>query len=245
MRILGRYPAKLLLLFSVQIIGCAQAERSNTPYPQAFTGIEFVGRVVAVADGDTVSVMHLGKSEKVRLNGIDCPEEGQAFGTRAKQFTSELAFGKEVAVRTKDRDKYGRTVGDVVLPDGRFLNRELVAAGLAWWYRAYSNDETLGELEVEAKAAKRGLWIDSNPQPPWEFRRSPRTDAAPPSAATQKSGDNPPIADQSEKVTVYVTRTGSKYHSDGCRYLAKSKIPMTLVEAKKRYSPCSSCAPPK
>jgi micrococcal nuclease len=118
---------------------------------------DFSGHVVGVTDGDTITVLHNGKGERVRLNGIDCPEKGQAFGTRAKLFASDLAFGKDVTVKDHGRDKYGRTIGDVILPDGRVFNRELVAAGLAWWYRKHSKDESLGQLDIEAKTAKRGL----------------------------------------------------------------------------------------
>jgi len=133
---------------------------------------EFVGRVVGVSDGDTIKVMHNGKEEKIRLLGIDCPEKAQPFGSKAKQFTSGLAFGKTVTVQVKDTDKYRRTIANVLLPDGRVLNRELVAAGLAWWYRTYSQDESLGLLEIEARTAKRGLWVDQHPTPPWEWRRA-------------------------------------------------------------------------
>lgn len=132
---------------------------------------DFTGRVVGVADGDTLSVLHDGKAERVRLNGIDCPEKGQAFGAQAKAVTSAMAFGKEITVRPANLDKYGRTIADVVLPDGRTLNRELVALGLAWWYRKYSTDESLGHLEVGARVAKKGLWADPEPIPPWAFRR--------------------------------------------------------------------------
>ena len=132
---------------------------------------DFSGRVVGISDGDTIKVLHDGKAERIRLNGIDCPEKAQPFGTKAKQFTSAMVFGKDVTIQVKDTDKYGRTVADVILPDGRSLNRELVAAGLAWWYRKYSKDESLGQLEAEAKTAKRGLWADPEPVPPWEWRR--------------------------------------------------------------------------
>jgi endonuclease YncB( thermonuclease family) len=132
---------------------------------------EFTGRVVGVADGDTLSVLHDGKAERVRLNGIDCPEKGQPFGAQAKAVTSAMAFGREVTVRPVNLDKYGRTVADVVLPDGRNLNRELVALGLAWWYRKYSTDESLGHLEVAARVGKKGLWADPEPIPPWAFRK--------------------------------------------------------------------------
>lgn len=99
---------------------------------------DFPGRVVGITDGDTTSVMHEGTAEKIRLYGIDCPERRQAFGTRARQFTSSLAFGKEVMVKATGKDRYGRTIADVILPDGRNLNRELVKAGYVWWYRKYA-----------------------------------------------------------------------------------------------------------
>ncbi len=131
---------------------------------------DFTGRVVGVADGDTITVLHNGKGERIRLHGIDCPEKRQAFGKRARQFTSNLVFAKTVTVQGVDRDRYGRTVGVVLLPDGRSLNHELVRAGLAWMYRRYTNDQNLSDLEEEARVARRGLWADPHAVPPWEWR---------------------------------------------------------------------------
>ncbi len=90
---------------------------SSTPFP--VLALEFTGKVVGVADGDTITVLHKGKGERIRLRGIDCPEKRQAFGNRAKQFASKLVFGTSVTVQVLDRDRYGRTVGMVLLPDGR------------------------------------------------------------------------------------------------------------------------------
>lgn len=132
---------------------------------------EFRGKVVGVTDGDTIKVLHAGRPEVIRLSGIDAPEKGQAFGERAKQFTASLVFGQTVSVRIKERDRYGRTVGDVVLPDGRGVSQELVRAGYAWWFRRYSADHRLASLEAEARAAHLGLWADPHPAPPWEWRR--------------------------------------------------------------------------
>jgi endonuclease YncB( thermonuclease family) len=135
----------------------------------------FTGKVVGVSDGDTISVMRGGRALKVRLHGIDCPEKKQAFATKAKKFSSDLAFGKEGTVRNQTTDRYGRTVGVAILPDGKNLNWELVSAGLAWWYRKYApDDRMLQKLEAEARDAKRGLWADKNPIPPWEWRRIQR-----------------------------------------------------------------------
>ena len=106
--------------------------------------------------------------------GIDCPERGQAYSQKARQLTSLLAFGREVKIVVHDRDAYGRTVADVILPDGRDLGLELVTAGLAWQYRRYSNDAKVQAAEDRARAAQRGLWADAHPVPPWEFRHADR-----------------------------------------------------------------------
>ncbi len=133
--------------------------------------LTFTGKVVGVTDGDTITVMHNLVGEKVRLNGIDCPERRQAFGNRAKQAASELVFGKTVTVQVVDYDRYKRTVGNVVLSDGLVLNEELVRAGMCWWYRRYAlDDERLAQAELEARVAKRGLWVAPDPVPPWEWR---------------------------------------------------------------------------
>lgn len=135
---------------------------------------DFVGKVVGVSDGDTIEVLRAGRAVRVRLQGIDCPESRQAYGTRAKQFTAQLAFGKTVAVQVHGTDQYGRILGEVILPDGRSLNRELLRGGYAWGYRRYSNDPVLQQLEEEARRERRGLWRDRSPIPPWEFRREYR-----------------------------------------------------------------------
>lgn len=136
---------------------------------------DFTGKCVGVTDGDTIRVMHLGRSERVRLYGVDCPEKNQDYGTAAKKFTSQMVFGATVTVEYRGEDRYGRTLGWVVAPDGRVLNVELVKAGMAWWYREYDpRDTVLERAEQQARAAKRGLWSRENPIPPWEFRARER-----------------------------------------------------------------------
>jgi micrococcal nuclease len=137
---------------------------------------DFSGRVVGITDSDSISVLHASRAERIRLNGIDCPERRQPFGTRTKQFTSSLAFGEEVTVRGTGKDRYERTLAEVILPDGRNLNHELVKAGYAWWYRKYApHDRDLEQLEAEARQAKLGLWRDPHPIPPWEYRKLRRS----------------------------------------------------------------------
>lgn len=174
----------------------------------------FSGRVVGVSDGDTIVVLRErdGKrsEEKIRLAEVDTPEKKQAFGQRAKQRTSELVFGKTVAVVPHTRDRYGRLVAEVRLPDGRSLGRVLVEDGLAWHYVQYSRNRELGALEAAARKARRGLWADSSPRPPWEFRR-PGTATGPPGGAVGYVRLDPPAAR-----SVIGNRRSRVYHAPGC-----------------------------
>ena len=91
----------------------------------------FTGKVVGVTDGDTVKVLRDGKSETIRLAGIDCPESWQAFGVKAKQFTSKLCFEKIAIVVWSGRDCYGRILSTVTVDEAN-INHELLKAGLDW-----------------------------------------------------------------------------------------------------------------
>lgn len=181
--------------------------------PTITVATDFTGKVVAVTDGDTIGVLHNGEAERIRLNGIDCPEKGQAFGEKAKQFTSSLVYGKDVTIQVLRKDRHGRTVGDVLLPDGTNVSRELVKAGLAWWYRQYSKDESLGVLEEEARQAKRGLWVDHNPVPPWEMRH-PK-----PGHTPLARGDLPSEPSENPEATpmpIIGNRNSHVYHRPDC-----------------------------
>lgn len=128
---------------------------------------EFSDPVVGGLDGDTIEVLNNNRAERIRLSGIDCPEKGHAYGKRAKQATSELVFGKEVPLQAFGRDKYGRTIADVLLADGTNVNHTLVKDGWCWWYRKYApGDAVLEKLEMEAREAKKGLWADPRPLSP-------------------------------------------------------------------------------
>ena len=136
-------------------------------------------RVVGVTDGDTLTVLAKGNQPvKVRLVGIDAPERDQPFGQRSRQSLSELAFGQTATVAVQKTDDYGRTVGTVTV-GGVNVEAEQVWRGLAWVYRQYSDDAQLLALEAEAKAARRGLWADANPLPPWAWRHGGRAAAKP------------------------------------------------------------------
>lgn len=136
---------------------------------------EFSGQVVGVIDGDTIDVLHNGQAERIRLNGIDCPEKGQAYGQKAKHAASDLVFGKAVTLHTFGKDKYGRMIGDVLLLDGTNVNQELVKEGWCWWYRKYAPEDTVLEgLETEAREAGKGLWADPEPIKPSDYRKARR-----------------------------------------------------------------------
>jgi endonuclease YncB( thermonuclease family) len=190
----------------------------------------FQGKVIGVADGDTITVLHDRRPETIRLNGIDAPEKAQAFGNRAKQFTADLAFGQVVEVIVRDQDRYGRTVADVRLPDGRSLNHEAVRGGYAWWFRRYSRDASLAALESEAREARRGLWGDAYPIAPWDWREAQRQSAA--SSPTPALTAPPPTA-ASRVVTangpVIGNRRSRVYHRPDCpsyaAVVAQNRVP--------------------
>lgn len=137
----------------------------------------YLGKVVAVIDGDTIGVMHEGKEIRIRLNGIDAPEKRQAYGEKAKGFTSEWLFNKTVKVVPKELDRYGRLVADIYIDAqntsgeyGGWFNKMIVVSGFAWHYVKYSNSKELAEAQEYARKARIGLWKDPAPVAPWEFR---------------------------------------------------------------------------
>ena len=139
------------------------------------------GKVIGVTDGDTITVLRDKQPQKIRLYGIDCPEKRQPFGKRAKQFTSELVFGKFVEVEPIATDRYGRTVAFVRV-ENVTVNEELIKEGLGWVYVRYCKLPLCAEwqgLQLVAQDEKRGLWGDSDHIPPWDFRRQKRKHAAP------------------------------------------------------------------
>ena len=144
------------------------------------------GRVVGVADGDTIAVLDADRQQhKIRLGGIDAPEKAQPFGQRSKENLSRLVFNKDVRVEWEKRDRYKRIVGKVwvqpadcpTCPMTLDAGQAQLAAGMAWWYRKYAKEQSPEDRgryeseEQEARARRVGLWGDVNPVPPWEWRR--------------------------------------------------------------------------
>ena len=132
---------------------------------------ELTGRVVSIADGDTLTVLVDRKQVKVRLADIDAPERKQPYGTRSRQSLAELCHREQATVISRDKDRYGRVVGYVSCA-GIDANAEQVRRGLAIVYERYANPGSpLYALQDAAKAERRGLWTDAKSVPPWEWRR--------------------------------------------------------------------------
>ena len=145
----------------------------------------FDAAVVAVADGDTVTVLRQTaagpRQVRVRLTEIDAPERGQPWGTRARQALADKVFGQTVQVVASGEDRYGRLLARLYVVAGdslakRDVNREMVREGHAWVYRRYATENWLPD-ETAARDSGQGLWSfgTSAAIPPWEWRRGERT----------------------------------------------------------------------
>jgi endonuclease YncB( thermonuclease family) len=164
-------------------LSCRSSTQPNPP-PQPGRPIvdssgrqELPGRVVTIVDGDTITILDSANTQhRIRLQGIDAPESHQAFGEQSRLSLSEMISGKDVRVSYQKIDQYGRLVGKILL-DGKDINLEQVKAGMAWHYKFYEDEQTpedreaYAKAEAEARAARRGLWQDSNPIEPYQFRK--------------------------------------------------------------------------
>ncbi len=130
-------------------------------------------KVVGVKDGDTVVVLDsLNNQITLRLAEVDCPEKSQPFGTKAKQFTSDHIYLKTIKYIVTDTDRYGRSIAMIYYDtDNKYLSAEIIKAGMGWHYKRYSTSKELATFEDNAKKDKIGLWVDSSPVAPWEFRK--------------------------------------------------------------------------
>lgn len=141
-----------------------------------------------MSDGDTLIVLDASKTQhKIRLAGIDAPEKAQAFGQRSKEHLSDLVFEKQVAVDDDKIDKYQRRVGKVLVAKVD-ANLEQIKAGLAWHYKAYANEQPMidraayAAAEVHSRTQRVGLWADTDPTAPWDWRHAGKAKAGDPSS---------------------------------------------------------------
>ena len=129
--------------------------------------------VLAVPEGDTLEVLHKGTVLLIRLQDVDAPEMGQPYAAQAQALMASLALGKTARVITTGTSKPGiLQKAKIVLSSGLNPSHELLKAGLGWWDRvAAPDDDSLWKLEREARIERRGLWVDTDPIPPWEWRK--------------------------------------------------------------------------
>jgi len=129
-------------------------------------------KVVGVKDGDTVVVLDsLNNQTTLRLAEVDCPEKDQPFGTKAKQFTSDQIYRKQIKYIVTDIDRYGRSIAKIYYDDNKYLSAEIIKNGFGWQYKKYSTSKDLANFENSARLQKVGLWYDKNPLAPWDWRR--------------------------------------------------------------------------
>lgn len=135
------------------------------------------GRVVGITDGDTITVLdNTNTQHKIRLGGIDAPEKRQAFGNVSKKSLSDMVFNQQVNIEWHKEDRYGRKVGKVLIEE-KDINLEQIKRGMAWFYKKYKGELVQEDriayvqAQQEAEANQIGLWGDSTPTPPWDFRK--------------------------------------------------------------------------
>jgi endonuclease YncB( thermonuclease family) len=138
---------------------------------------DLTGRIVSIADGATVTLLDAARQHhKIRLKGIDAPESHQPFGQKSKTNLSAMVFNKDVVAECGKQDNYRREICKIIV-GGMDANLEQIKAGMAWWYRDYSRDQSAQDredyeiAEFNAKVRRLGLWSDTNPVPPWEWRK--------------------------------------------------------------------------
>lgn len=138
----------------------------------------FTGPVIGISDGGTITVLDADlQQRKIRLAGIDAPENKQPFGMVSRQRLADRIFGREVIADCPRRDKYRRELCTIFL-NGEDQNLAQIQAGMAWWYRHYAHEQEPAQArryeraEREALAAAQGLWRDPDPVPPWEWRHT-------------------------------------------------------------------------
>jgi len=198
------------------------------------------GNVVGVSDGDTLTVLRDGHDQyKIRLYGIDAPESSQPHGKASKANLSDLVFGKNVEVDPTDTDKYGRTVARISV-GGISANAKQLRDGYAWLYRKYCDGPMCSEwagLEALAKKSKVGLWSDTSPTAPWEWRHGGLASSVKDSDPTVKASAGPYHGNIKSGI----------FHRPGCRhYDCKNccAVFATKDEAKANgYRPCGTCKP--
>lgn len=152
----------LSALWAASLAGCS---------PAADSSAEIRGRVVRIADGDSFTILvGNNRQQRIRLYGVDSPENGQPYSKRAKQALGEMISEKDLVIREKNKDRYGRIVA-LVYADGININEAMLKQGWAWHFKRYDSNRNWDRLEKKARQAGIGLWADPTPVAPWQYRQ--------------------------------------------------------------------------
>ncbi len=137
---------------------------------------EFDAKVIGVTDGDTIRVLTTSKEEvTIRLEGIDAPEKGQDYSKQSTTALKAAVAGRHVLIQVTGTDKYGRTLAYVI--EGETLvNQKMIEKGWAWHFTKYNTEQRFADAEAKAREDQAGLWKDSNPVAPWDYRNPPQTE---------------------------------------------------------------------
>ena len=253
-----------ILFLACFLSGCIGSSPAETP--KVYT-------VKRVIDGDTIE---LDNGVTVRYIGIDAPETKhpskpvEYFGKEATEYNRKLVKGKKVKLvfDVQEKDKYGRLLAYVYLPDDTFVNAELVKGGYAKVATHPPNvkhQELFLKLQRDAQRENRGLWskesnlgnrvaeLETQVRLLREKVAELEKEIASLKALLGQQSNIPQretkaqlkaTPTEAKDVTVYITNTGKKYHRASCRYLRKSMIPIKKKDAITRgYTWCSVCKP--
>ena len=236
-----RFRASMLILIACLFwIGDGASHVPKTDsglyYPQQNTSRDTAYPVLKVVDGDTIKIEYEGKSESVRLIGVDTPETVhpnkpvEPFGPEASSFLKNMLKGESVYLRfgNDERGKYGRLLAYVYrAPDAIFVNLEIVRQGYGSAYTIYpfKHQEIFRNYEERAQDVGKGLWAGETPKP-----------------SSNEVSESAPTTHVDGEMTVYVTKSGKKYHMESCRW---GNVAMSLAKARESYTPCAVCNPPK
>jgi endonuclease YncB( thermonuclease family) len=186
---------------------------------------DILGRVVNVFDGDTLEVIDSSETlYRVRLQGIDAPERGQAFSNSSRKALSELVFGRDVRVVREGLDQYQRILGHVYV-SGLWVNREMIRKGMAWHYEYFNKDPRLANSEIFARNAGIGLWSDPKPEAPWIFRRE------------NEQRSNPETTRDPDKF--WLNTSSGVRHNSSCKHFMKTRRGRLCGPEEGR--PCGEC----
>jgi endonuclease YncB( thermonuclease family) len=177
----------------------------------------WTGKVVGVHDGDTISVLHDGKAEKIRLVEIDAPELSQDFGQQSKQYLSKLCFGQTATIDEHGQDRYGRLLARVKC-NGINANVEQVKRGMAWFFTKYGTDLSIKAYQEQAKQQSIGLWSMSNAMPPWEYRHAPSATTGTATILAAQSSNTTPTKNKGAKSANEKPASGAYSCSGGKKY---------------------------